>query len=221
MNTNQKAPIALTPEELRALLEATREDNRECYVAFLIAVAHGLRVSELIELRRSDFEENGNKMQLTVQRLKGSMKTTQDLLSSGDPLFDELTVVREYIKDLRPNDRLFNLGDRFAIGRLFQKYARRIGLSKQKRHIHCLKHTAGIMLRKAGADVVIIKEALGHRSLQSTMQYMKITAEEIEAGRQRALSVAAAAGTGANEDHSPKGYGAIGSDLRAMTVGLS
>jgi integrase/recombinase XerD len=183
----------LTPEELRALLEATQADSPECYVAFLIAVAHGLRVSELIELRRSDFEENGNKMQLTVQRLKGSMKTTQDLLPSSDPLFDELSVVWEYIKDLRPNDRLFNLGDRFAIGRLFQKYARRVGLSKQKRHIHCLKHTAGIMLRKAGADVVIIKEVMGHKSIQSTMQYMKITQEEINDARARALMFAATA----------------------------
>ena len=117
MNSGQKAPLALTPEELRALLEVTLSHNdREAYVMWLIGVAHGLRVSGLIELRRRDFEESANGIQLTVQRLKNSNRTTQELLSAPNPLLDELTVVREWIKDLKPNDRLFNLGDRFAVG---------------------------------------------------------------------------------------------------------
>jgi|HubBroStandDraft_1064217.scaffolds.fasta_scaffold34219_3 integrase/recombinase XerD len=192
MNSGQKAPLALTPEELRALLEATLAHNdREAFVMFLIGVAHGLRVSELIELRRRDFEETATGIQLTVQRLKNSNKTTQELLSAPNPLLDELTVVREWIKDLKPNDRLFNLGDRFAVGRRFEKYAKLAGVSTQKRHIHVLKHTTGILLRKSGADIVVIQQVLGHRSVQSSMQYMRLTTEEVEEGRQRAFAMAA------------------------------
>jgi integrase/recombinase XerD len=189
---SQKAPIALRPEELRALLEVTlAQDDREAYVIWLIGVAHGLRVSELIELRRRDFEETPTGMQLTVQRLKNSNRTTQELLSAPNPLLNELTVVREWIKNLRPNDRLFNLGDRFAVGRRFEKYAKLAGVPTQKRHIHVLKHTAGIMLRKSGADIVVIQQALGHRSVQSSMQYLRLTTEEVEEGRQRAFTMVA------------------------------
>jgi integrase len=104
---------------------------------------------------------------------------------------NELTVVREWIKNLRPNDRLFNLGDRFAVGRRFEKYAKLAGVPTQKRHIHVLKHTAGIMLRKSGADIVVIQQALGHRSVQSSMQYLRLTTEEVEEGRQRAFTMVA------------------------------
>jgi integrase len=117
----------------------------------------GLRVTELIELRRKDFEESSTGMQLTVQRLKHSNKTTQELLMTSNPLLDELTVVRDWIKDLKPNDRLFNLGDRFAIGRRFENYAKLAGVSALKRHVRVLKHTAGILLRKSGADIVVIQ----------------------------------------------------------------
>jgi integrase/recombinase XerD len=192
MNTGQKAPLALTPEELRALLEVTlAHTDREAYVMWLIGVAHGLRVSELIGLCRRDFEETSTGLLLTVQRLKGSNKTTQKVLPAANPLLDELTAVREWIKDLGPNDRLFNLGDRFAVGRKFEKYAKLAGVSTQKRHIHVLKHTTGILLRKSGADISVIQRVLGHGSIQSTMWYMLLTTEEIEEGRARALAMAA------------------------------
>jgi integrase/recombinase XerD len=191
MNSGQKAPLALTPEELRRLLQVTLAKNdREAYVMWLIGVAHGLRVSELIELRRRDFEDTTTGIQLTVQRLKNSNKTTQELLPSPNPLLDELTVVREWVKDLKPNDRLFNLGDRFAVGRRFEKYAKLAGVPTQKRHVHVLKHTTGILLRKSGADIVVIQQVLGHRSVQSSMQYMRLTTEEVEEGRQRAFAMA-------------------------------
>jgi site-specific recombinase XerD len=118
------------------------------------------------------------------------MTTTQDVLSGVDPLLDELAVVREWIENLKPNDRLFNLGDRFAVGRRFEKYAKLAGASTQKRHIHVLKHTTGILLRKSGADIVVIQQVLGHRSVQSSMQYMRLTTEEIEERRQCAFAMA-------------------------------
>jgi Phage integrase family len=144
MNSNQKAPIALTPEELLSVLKEALENNdRQSYVMFLIIVSHGLRVSEALSLRRRDFDETANgKVQLTVGRLKGSNETTQDLCSTPDfPLLDELAVVRTYIKDLKPNQFLFDLGDRFAVGRRFGRYARLAGVAKMKRHVHVLKHT--------------------------------------------------------------------------------
>ena len=50
-----KPIVALTPEELRALLTKARERDQRAYLLFLVAVLHGLRVSEVINLRTRDF----------------------------------------------------------------------------------------------------------------------------------------------------------------------
>jgi site-specific recombinase XerD len=47
------------------------------------------------------------------------------------------------------------------------------------------------LLKKGGADIVVIQQVLGHRSEQSSMEYMRLTTEEVEEGRQRAFAMAA------------------------------
>jgi integrase len=49
---------------------------------------HGLRVTEIINLRRRDFNRDGDTIYLTVQRLKGSERTIQKLNASDEPLLD-------------------------------------------------------------------------------------------------------------------------------------
>jgi len=113
-----KAPVALTPHELRDLLTVSREQDYKAYVLFLVTVCHGLRVTEAINLRRRDFSVNGPTLYLTVQRLKGSEKTTQRLIGDSDALFDEHNVVAQYIKNLRPMDHVFTAdGGKSADGR--------------------------------------------------------------------------------------------------------
>ena len=102
-----KPVIALTESELRALLEKTREHDRRTYLMFLVTVLHGLRVSELINLRVKDFSFDGTDWYLTVQRLKGSNKTTQKLISSTDAVFDEARLVNDWVMGMKPNDYVF------------------------------------------------------------------------------------------------------------------
>lgn len=133
---------------------------------------------------------------LTVQRLKGSEKTTQEVLKSGDHLFDAFTAVREYIKDLRPNDLLFRNSKGEPLTRdgaawLFEQDCERAGVPEHKSFIHVLKHTAGIRLRKSGADIKTIQEVLGHKNINSAAQYLRIGADEADGARQRAFAMAA------------------------------
>jgi integrase/recombinase XerD len=118
-----------------------------------VAVSHGLRVSEAINLRRRDFSVTGSTLYLTVQRLKGSKRTVQQLNSATDPLFDEDGVVSKYIADLRPNDLLFTNRDgrpltRRQVNTLIEKYGKRAGIPEHKLFPHALKHTLGILMRR-------------------------------------------------------------------------
>jgi integrase len=185
-------PVALTPIELRNLLAATRDQDHRAYVLFLVTVCHGLRVTEAINLRRKDFSAAGSTLYVTVQRLKGSEKTTQRLNGSTDSLFDERSVISEYICKLRPNDLLFTDADggkltRWQVTTLIGKFAKVAQIPEHKRFIHSLKHTCGILMRQAGARVEEIQVALGHKNVNSSMAYLRISTDEADDARASAF----------------------------------
>ncbi len=189
-----KVPVALTPQELRDLLTVTREQDNRAYVLFLVTVCHGLRVTEAINLRRRDFSVNGPTLYLTVQRLKGSEKTTQLLIGDSDGLFDEHNVVTQHIKNLRPMDYVFTVDgerlSRWQITTLIKKYGAKADVPEHKRFIHALKHTAGVLMRQAGCRIEEIQVALGHKNVNSSMAYLRISTDEADTARARAFAQA-------------------------------
>ena len=187
-----KPVIALTENELRALLIKTRDHDHRCYLMFLVTALHGLRVTELINLRVKDFAFNGKYWFLTVQRLKGSNKTTQKLISSTDALFDEARLVNDWVMGMKPNDYVFtNFQNepltRWGINYLVEQYGRWADIPEHKRFPHALKHTCGIQMRKSGAKLEEIQNALGHKRLDSTAMYLRVTQEEVDDARAKAF----------------------------------
>src|SRR6516162_10386464 len=71
---------ALTPEEILTVLNVASESKRNLAM-ILLAYRHGMRASEVCELRLSDLDlKNG---QVTIRRLKGSLTTTQPVWSKN------------------------------------------------------------------------------------------------------------------------------------------
>ncbi|MGE0407457.1 MAG: tyrosine-type recombinase/integrase, partial [Candidatus Korobacteraceae bacterium] len=70
----------LTRDELHSLLHHARAESERDWLMILVAFWHGLRASEVTKLERSQIADGF----LTVQRLKGSLKTTQPLVSHED-----------------------------------------------------------------------------------------------------------------------------------------
>jgi len=195
---SDQTPIALSVTELRDLITTTKAHDERCYVMFLLMVFHGLRVSEAIDLRRKNFTKAGEQVFLTVQRLKGSKKTTQKLLASSDPVFDEQTVVTEWLAKLE-GDLLFtnDSGKKFwrtHINKLFARYAEWAGIPAHKQHPHVLKHTLGVLMRKNGTELEKIQVSLGHRNLNSTAQYLRVSNDEADDARAQAFAAAAGGG---------------------------
>lgn len=132
-----KAPRGafLSPEEILAVLRTAKGRGVRDWAMILLAYRHGLRASEVCGLRLPDVDLKDGA--LSVQRLKGSMKTVQPLYSHrGQPLLDEVTTLRAWLK-VRPadgSDYLFTSRkggrlDRTQFFRVFQavaKAARRV-----------------------------------------------------------------------------------------------
>ena len=57
-------------------------------------------------------------------------------------------------------------------GRVFQAIAEAAGLPAEKRHPHALKHSLASQLVAGNVNLALVKQALGHRAISSTMVYV-------------------------------------------------
>jgi integrase len=171
----------LSPTELLAVLKIARARSVRDWTALLLAYRHGLRASEVCNLRMADVDVK--RQTITVRRLKGSLETVQPLYPHrGIPLLDELGALRAWLRERRPDgsDFLFTSQKggrlhRSAFFRVFQAIAEDAGLPVEKRHPHVLKHSLASHLVAGNVNLALIKQCLGHRSISSTMEYVGTT----------------------------------------------
>jgi site-specific recombinase XerD len=77
--------------------------------------------------------------------------------------------------------------DRTQFFRIFQAVAEATGLPAEKRHPHVLKHSLATHLVASNANLALVKQALGHRSIISTMVYVGTTDAQAAEAVQAAL----------------------------------
>jgi type 1 fimbriae regulatory protein FimB len=173
---------ALSHDEVLKVLKAASDNPRDLAM-ILIGFRHGMRASEVCGLELKDVDlKNG---EITIRRLKGSLKTTQPLADlQGQPLLSEKRVLRAWLVERgdHPSKYVFvsqksGKLHRSQFYRVFSAAAEKAGLPADKRHPHCLKHALGVALVGANVNLAVIKQALGHKSIASTAIYTVPTDE--------------------------------------------
>jgi len=160
---------ALTKPELRSLLGAARAHRERDFLMILVAFSHGLRASEVTRLQTDSIADG----HIGVRRLKGSLATTQPLISDEDPLFDERSALLAFAGKLHGKQRLFPIC-RQHFWRLVQRHAAAAKIPERKRHPHVLKHTIAMqVIHSAGIENT--RQYLGHKSMSSTGAYLKVS----------------------------------------------
>jgi integrase/recombinase XerD len=71
--------------------------------------------------------------------------------------------------------------NRVTVFKLFREIARKAGLGKTLQHPHVLKHTAAMLLVQQGANAFLIRQALGHKSFDSTLAYVNPSESDADA----------------------------------------
>jgi site-specific recombinase XerD len=183
----------LTTDEILAVLKVARVRSSRDWAMILLAYRHGLRASEVCGLKLAEVDLKVGS--LSIRRLKGSLPTVQPLYPHrGQPLLDEMSALRAWLRERRSDgsDYLFtsqkggNL-DRTQFFRLFQTVAETAGLPIEKRHPHVLKHSLASHLVAGNVNLALIRQALGHRSITSTMQYIGTSDGQAAEAAQAAL----------------------------------
>lgn len=155
--------------ELRALLVEARASSERDWLMILVAFWHGLRASEVVGIKAKDIEDG----YITVRRLKGSLKTTQTLISHKDSMFNEQKGLFEFTAEMHGNQRIFPVS-RIQFWRIVQKHAKAADLPKHKAHPHALKHTiASQTIAEVGIENC--RQWLGHKSISSTGSYLRVS----------------------------------------------
>ncbi len=180
--TDQNAKNFLTTSEMKKFLEAARKGRHGVrdFCLMLMAYRHGLRVSELIDIRLKDLDFDSAR--IYVRRLKGSLSTHQPIEG------DELRSIRAWLKIREDypnaNSNYLFLSERGplirqAINYLVEQIGKRAKLGF-KVNPHMLRHSTGYYLANKGCDTRLIQDYLGHRNITHTVRYTRTSAHRFE-----------------------------------------
>lgn len=166
---------AFTQDEFRALLQAAKAKRERDWLMILVSYWHALRASEVTQLTRDSFMDGF----VDVQRLKGSKRTIQKLVSDADPLFDEAGALLDYLPNFMGKQRIFPIC-RSWYWRLVKRYGAVANIAWHKCRTTSMKHT--ILSELVEAKGVPIAQAHGgHVSGNSTLKYTAKTSEQSDA----------------------------------------
>ena len=164
----------LTEAEVERLMEATKRNrygHRDATMV-LVAYRHGLRASELTDLRWEQVDLRT--ATLHVRRVKKGTPSTHPILG------DELRALRRLQREQEPRSPFVFTSERatpFTTAG-FARMVERAGTAAKlpfKPHPHMLRHACGYALANRGHDTRALQAYLGHRNIQHTVRYTELS----------------------------------------------
>jgi integrase len=172
-NADRRSREHLTPAEIDRLIAAAqrlgRHGDRDAAI-ILLAYRHGLRVSELVGLRREQVDLQQGL--LHVRRRKSGLASTHPLRGP------ELRALRKVLRDYPETAYVFVSERRTPMtAATFRKLLARAGDVARLGmpiHPHMLRHSTGFKLANDGQDTRAIQHYLGHKNIQYTALYTQL-----------------------------------------------
>jgi type 1 fimbriae regulatory protein FimB/type 1 fimbriae regulatory protein FimE len=163
----------LTETEVGRLIEAAkanRHGHRDATM-ILMAYRHGLRASEICDLRWEQVDFNA--ATLHVRRVKNGKPSTHPVRG------DEMRALRKLQREAPKSPFLFvsERGGPFTTDSFnwtVKRAGQRAGFPFQV-HAHMLRHAAGYKLAGDGHDTRSIQDYLGHKNIQHTVRYTELS----------------------------------------------
>jgi integrase len=158
-------------ERLMAAAKRNRWGHRDATMV-LLAYRHGLRASELVDLRWDQVELRT--ATLHVRRVKQGSPSTHPILG------DELRALRRLQREQEPKSPFVFTSERGAPFTTagFARMIERAGIEAKfgfKAHPHMLRHACGYALANRGHDTRALQAYLGHKNIQHTVVYTALS----------------------------------------------
>ena len=191
-NKGNKLPEFMSREQMKSFLEELeRHDFKDESDRLLIKILlfTGLRVSELLALRAKDFELQGETFSLRVRgkgnkyrvvllhqkALGACVLTLKRLLASKELLFE------------KKNGKVISQP---SVYRRVCGVLAAAGICKEKNGPHMLRHSFATFLYQQERDILLVQEALGHASLDTSRIYTHFDSEKLRQAADATLLLA-------------------------------
>lgn len=167
----------LTPDEVSQLIEQADRGRYPARDRLMIEMMfrHGLRVSELVNLRWSDIDWTRGR--ILVRRMKAGRDTTHPLNQSEKYALKSLKPPHERQGAIFTSERGQQMS-RGNVNRIVAEIANETDIPIRVTP-HRLRHACGFALASKGVDAFKIQQFMGHKSIMSTALYVDLAGREL------------------------------------------
>jgi len=179
-------PRAIAPGDVRKLLGAIKETRARALI--LVLLRTGMRIGEVLRLKVRDLDIKERKIHI----YEGEKNCLGRVVYLSD---DALMALKLWLRKRKPQtEYLFpglqhkHLGYTQARN-IFVKYICAAGLQDKGYMIHSIRHTFASELLNAGMRLECLQLLLGHRDIEMTRRYARLTDKSREEEYFRAMAV--------------------------------
>ena len=166
---DKRLPVVLSKYEIKKII--TCERNLKHRLLLMMVYASGLRVGEVVRLKRQDIDIR--RKLINIRSAKGR-KDRYTLISDM-----VISALKDYYSKYEITDWLFTGADpekHLVIRSVQQVFKQAIKKAKIEKpaSIHSLRHSFATHLLESGTDLRYIQELLGHSSVRTTERYAHV-----------------------------------------------
>jgi site-specific recombinase XerD len=165
-------PRAIDPEEVKLLLSVIKEPRDRAMI--LVLLRTGMRIGELLNTTLSDV----NLKEKHIEIFEAQKNRLGRVVYISD---DARAALRKWLASRQPKGPYLFCGRQgkpicYETARgVFNKYLDKAGLSHRGYTLHCLRHTFASELLNASMRLECLQLLLGHRSIEMTRRYARLT----------------------------------------------
>lgn len=186
---HEHIPSALRAEEVRRVLEVTREDQSPVglrdYAILTLLATYGLRAGEIVGLRLEDIDWRRDILRVRHSKT-GTYSELPLLREPGEAVLRYLqkarpaSAHREVFLRIQAPHRPFQDGS--ILNCVTSARLQAAGITPQGRKgPHAFRHARAVSLLRSGVPLKIIGDVLGHTSAAATAEYLKLATEDLRA----------------------------------------
>ncbi len=161
--------------ELFSAIDVSTFYGKRNYLMIILLYSTGIRVSELVNVKKEDFDMNNMELHILGKGNKQRVVPINQFVIDSYNQYINSMQIDQYIFINRQGNKLTTRGVRYIMDEIVRKSS----VSK-KISPHTLRHSFATELLNAGMDIRLVQELLGHESLASTQVYTHLSKAKIK-----------------------------------------
>lgn len=182
----ERLPRAMDPDDLRKLLSVIKDIRDRAMIMVLLRT--GMRIGELLHTKVTDVHIKERRIEI--------YEAQKNRLGRVVYLSDDAVIaLRKWLKERNPREeyliyaRMSTDTMSYSTARnIFHRYILTAGLTDKGYSLHTLRHTFATEFLNAGMRLECLQVLLGHRSIEETRRYARLTDKTREEEYFRAMS---------------------------------